>query len=205
MRVEFEEWARQAADAVERQWPRRRRLPGIVGTGANDTVEVSTKDTDGDVTHDKVRASASFIPGYHRFFDIAGIEAVHVQTGGGNDKVSMWGSVPADSVVEGGDGADTLYAGRRSILVGGAGADSLNGADGNDVLVPGVTSLAGDTGLLLAVLRGTLALDGAAVFDDGVADTVAGNKGLDTFYLSATDLLRDSYLDRDGPEAFYSV
>ena len=175
----------------------------VVGTGGADRVEVSTKDLNGDGRDDQVRVSGSFLP-ERLVFDINSVQAVHVRTGAGADKISVWETVPGDSVLEGGDGNDELAGGRRSLLIGGRGSDIVAGANGNDILVGGTTVFDGNTAALLNILGGTLALTPASVIDDGDSDSLNGHRGIDVFYLGALDVILDVYLNRDGPETIFT-
>jgi Ca2+-binding RTX toxin-like protein len=106
---------------------------------------------------------------------------------------------------------DTLLGGSgNDILIGGLGADTLRGNGGDDILIGGTTSYDSNVAALCAVLRewgrtdisystrvshlkggtgglnGAYALTTATVFDDGVADTLYGNAGLDWFFARKT-------------------
>jgi Ca2+-binding RTX toxin-like protein len=77
---------------------------------------------------------------------IAGFE---INTGAGDDVVTLGRTVPVPATIRGGDGDDTLIGGAGADkLVGGPGEDTLVGRGGNDLLVggPGLDSLNGGAG-----------------------------------------------------------
>jgi Ca2+-binding RTX toxin-like protein len=86
---------------------------------------------------------------------IAGFE---VNTGAGNDTVTLGRTVPVPATIRGGEGDDVLIGGAgNDKLIGGAGADELNGRAGSDLLIggsgddtliggPGEDSLVGGSG-----------------------------------------------------------
>jgi Ca2+-binding RTX toxin-like protein len=66
---------------------------------------------------------------------IAGFE---VNTGAGNDTVTLGRTVPVPATIRGGEGDDVLTGGAGADkLIGGPGNDELNGRGGNDVLIGG--------------------------------------------------------------------
>lgn len=66
---------------------------------------------------------------------IAGFE---INTGAGNDVVTLGKTVPVPATIRGGEGDDILTGGAGADkLMGGAGNDELNGRAGNDLLVGG--------------------------------------------------------------------
>jgi hypothetical protein len=125
----------------------------VVGTAGNDRVDVLPK-------NGLVRAGAGFLPGFYRFYDPATINKLFLAGGPGNDE---------------------LWAGQKSLLIGGTGADKVNGANGDDIAVASSTSFDTNLPALLAALANPLALVGN-VFDDGAADVLCGNKGTDSFF-----------------------
>jgi PKD repeat protein len=171
----------------------------VVGTGGADRIDVTTKDTNGDGRDDQVRLYASFLPD-RRAYDFGAVRNVYLVGGGGNDKLSVWDTVPADAILQGDDGNDELSGGRRSLLIGGRGADIVAGYTGNDILASGATAYDGNLPALLHILGGTLALTSSTVFDDGEIDSLHGDRGIDVFFLGANDVIRDIYMNRDGPE-----
>ena len=170
--------------------------PGISGRidgggGARDTLDYSARTTG--VTVNLQNGSATNVGG-----GISGIE--NVIGGGGNDLVV-------------GDAADNLLQGNggRDILIGALGADELDGGDGEDLLLGGATlydldmdawgSVANEWARVdrsyderIAQLQSgvgannAIRLDATTVFDDGSANRLAGDLGLDWFFLNATDL-----------------
>ena len=86
---------------------------------------------------------------------IAGFE---INTGLGNDTVTLSGTVPVPATIRGGEGDDVLVGGAAADkLIGGPGDDELNGRGGNDLLIggsgndtliggPGEDKLAGGSG-----------------------------------------------------------
>lgn len=77
---------------------------------------------------------------------IAGFE---INTGAGNDTVTLGRTVPMPATIRGGDGNDTLTGGAGpDKLIGGPGNDVLNGRGGNDLLIggPGDDTLIGGPG-----------------------------------------------------------
>jgi Ca2+-binding RTX toxin-like protein len=66
---------------------------------------------------------------------IAGFE---INTGAGNDTVTLGKTVPVPATIRGGEGDDVLTGGAGADkLIGGPGDDELNGRGGNDVLLGG--------------------------------------------------------------------
>ena len=66
---------------------------------------------------------------------IAGFE---INTGAGNDTVTLGKTVPVPATIRGGEGDDVLTGGTgNDKLIGGPGDDELNGRGGNDVLIGG--------------------------------------------------------------------
>jgi Ca2+-binding RTX toxin-like protein len=66
---------------------------------------------------------------------IAGFE---INTGVGNDDVTLGRSVPVPATIRGGEGDDVLTGGAgNDKLIGGPGDDELNGRAGNDLLIGG--------------------------------------------------------------------
>jgi Ca2+-binding RTX toxin-like protein len=66
---------------------------------------------------------------------IAGFE---INTGIGNDTVTLGRTVPVPATIRGGEGDDILTGGAGSDkLIGGPGDDELNGRGGNDMLIGG--------------------------------------------------------------------
>jgi Ca2+-binding RTX toxin-like protein len=167
----------------------------VVGTAADDGVIV--KPSGG-----QVAVSAAFIPGWHRILSAAAVTKVLIEGGGGNDRLSVYDTLPVPSVVDGGAGDDALSGGYSSLLIGGAGADRLTGAGGNDILVPCSTTLDGDVHALFAALSGIRILSATDLVDDAAADTLSGNRGRDVFFgrLSGTgvlDRISDYYRSAD--------
>jgi Ca2+-binding RTX toxin-like protein len=77
---------------------------------------------------------------------IAGFE---INTGAGNDVVTLGRTVPVPATIRGGEGDDTLTGGAGADkLLGGPGDDTLIGRGGNDLLVggPSVDTLVGGPG-----------------------------------------------------------
>jgi Ca2+-binding RTX toxin-like protein len=77
---------------------------------------------------------------------IAGFE---INTGAGNDVVTLGRTVPVPATIRGGEGDDVLTGGAGADkLIGGPGDDELIGRGGNDLLVggPGVDQLNGGSG-----------------------------------------------------------
>jgi hypothetical protein len=119
--------------------------------------------------------------------------------GDGNDQLD--GGNDAD-VLDGGDGSDKLY-GRNGadVLIGGLGFDTLYGGSGEDLMIGGVVFDDTDEGLYF-LLSDWLANSFdenittyrdqflSAVDDDGVGDTLYGERDADWFLLFAKDLVR---------------
>ena len=133
--------------------------------------------------------------------------------GAGRDRIDA-GS--GNDLVVGSDGDDWIYGGfGNDILIGGRGADELSGGFGSDLLVAGWTAFDDDSTALDrimqhwttddtyasrvaelrdgsgAMLAGTKLLANETVFDDDSVDRVRGSWGLDWFFASAQDRLRD--------------
>jgi Ca2+-binding RTX toxin-like protein len=99
----------------------------------------------------------------------------------------------------------------RDILIGGDGSDHLRGGADDDLLIGGATVWDNDLAALLQILTewtstdsytaridklrngtgGLPKLNATTVIDDGAADTLHGNQGLDWFFSGAGDKLPD--------------
>jgi Ca2+-binding RTX toxin-like protein len=71
---------------------------------------------------------------------LAGLDLIQVAVLGGDDSVSISSAVTLPAVVDGGSGKDNLNSSNApgSILIGGAGTDSLTGGSGRDILIGGL-------------------------------------------------------------------
>ncbi|MBY0459128.1 MAG: hypothetical protein K2V38_17470, partial [Gemmataceae bacterium] len=120
--------------------------------------------------------------------DITTTENVVMQTGGGNDTITVTalaGTAVRNVTMDGGDGDDILDGSAADVpllLTGGAGNDTLIGGSRNDTL------LGGDGNDTLTGGKGTDTLDGGAGDDvldegtkDGRQDVLIGGTGKDTF------------------------
>jgi Ca2+-binding RTX toxin-like protein len=124
------------------------------------------------------------------FIDIAGVEAVVMQTQSGDDTVTvnnLAGTGIKTVVADGGTGNDTVSGVNQTaasvsvVALGGDGDDTLTGGAGNDVLSGGAGNdkLAGGKGLdVLSGDAGDDTLDGGK---DGKKDILIGGSGSDTF------------------------
>jgi Ca2+-binding RTX toxin-like protein len=81
--------------------------------------------------------------------EAAAIAGFEINTGAGNDTVTLGRTVPVPATIRGGEGNDVLTGGAgNDKLIGGPGDDELNGRAGNDVLIggPGNDTLIGGPG-----------------------------------------------------------
>jgi Ca2+-binding RTX toxin-like protein len=81
--------------------------------------------------------------------EAAAIAGFEINTGAGNDTVTLGRTVPVPATIRGGEGDDVLTGGAgNDKLIGGAGNDELNGRGGNDMLIggPGEDKLNGGSG-----------------------------------------------------------
>jgi Ca2+-binding RTX toxin-like protein len=70
--------------------------------------------------------------------EAAAIAGFEVNTGAGNDTVTLGHAVPVPATIRGGEGEDVLTGGNgNDKLIGGPGNDELNGRGGNDLLIGG--------------------------------------------------------------------
>lgn len=150
-------------------------------TGNGDSFRLGADPTTGGVKFQRTNLVPFFI-------NITTTENVVMQTGGGNDTITVTalaGTGVKNVVMDGGDGNDTLDGSAANVtlqIFGGAGNDKLLGGTKNDVLV------GGDGNDTLSGGKGTDVLDGGAgndVLDDGVKDgaqdVLIGGTGADTF------------------------
>src|SRR5262249_42397590 len=148
-----------------------------------------------------------------------------------SDTLDAQGSTAANVLV-GGAGNDTLLGGSgNDILIGGKGSDTLQGNGGDDILIGGTTSYDANVAALCTLIRewgrtdasystrvnhlqggagglhGSYVLTALTVFDDGVADTLYGNAGMDWFFarLSGPSQKKDRVQDRGSTEVLTSL
>jgi hypothetical protein len=130
-------------------------------------------------------------------------------TGGVSNFENVKGGTGNDILV-GGAGINILSGNAgRDLLIGGLGADALTGDDDEDILIGGTTNFDSNWIALDALkaewtqgstyagrvnnlsngggVNGPYLLNSATVQDDGVADAVSGNGGLDWFFASVAD------------------
>jgi Ca2+-binding RTX toxin-like protein len=70
--------------------------------------------------------------------EAAAIAGFEINTGAGDDTVTLGRTVPVPATIRGGEGEDTLIGGAgNDKLIGGAGDDLLVGRGGNDLLIGG--------------------------------------------------------------------
>lgn len=145
--------------------------------------------------------------------------------GDGNDTISSSGS-SANNILAGGAGDDILTGGKdRDLLIGGAGRDQLNGQAGDDLLIAGSTDFDSYATALNALMsewspidanyttrishlngtatggrNGSYLLNANTVHDDGVADTLYGQSGMDWFLTSGTGASADVVNDKAATE-----
>ena len=125
----------------------------VIGSADGDSVTVSQQG------NGLFKVHASFLAENFRTVPVAGIQLLEIVMLGGNDKVTVSGSVDLPAVIDGGEGDDQLNGGNagsiligggdndkllggnaRDILIGGTDADRLNGNSGDDILIAGRTS-----------------------------------------------------------------
>lgn len=157
------------------------------------------------------QAQLTVIAGNH-FIDASTFAGQATLTGGtGND------------ILLGGTGSDMLEGGGgRNILIGGKGLDVLVGGVDDDLLIGGATKFAGNKAALNAIMQewssatpydmriahlfgtqtgganGSILLKVSTVFDDGLANSLTGELGLDWFFKGTGDAVND--LDNGGTE-----
>jgi Ca2+-binding RTX toxin-like protein len=140
----------------------------VTGTAAADVINVA-RNAAGDYV-------VSIGAGAAQTFPFAGVVAIRIDCGDGEDLVSIATGVHAPAEIHGGDGRDTLVAGGGDdLLFGDGGNDSLVSRGGNDVAVGGSGNdlLYGGTG------RDVL-IGGAG------SDVIAGESGDDILVGGAT-------------------
>src|SRR5262245_9374047 len=140
-----------------------------------------------------------------------GVGNDHLYGQAGND--TLVGGV-GNNIVVGGDGNDKVVARPgRNILIGGSGRDKLYGNALDDILIAGSTAHDEDDVALQAILdewtssnsyatrvdnirngggqNGAFVFDDTTVFDDGAADNLVGDGGLDWFFVGLGDKIKD--------------
>jgi hypothetical protein len=123
------------------------RITAIQGGGNGDWLDYSLFPAANPVHVNLTTGSATNVGG-----GAAGAAAGIKNAIGGSGSDSLIAS-NAGSILIGGAGADTLAGGGRSILIGGAGADSMTGGGADDVLISGTTSFDMDKAALTAILN----------------------------------------------------
>ncbi len=112
---------------------------GVVGN----TLYVIGTDNDDRVTINQAgsvyKVHADFLAtGNFRDVPLAGISRIVVQTGDGNDQVTISGGVTLPALIDGGEGDDKLNGGNGlNIILGGGGNDQINGGSARDILIGG--------------------------------------------------------------------
>jgi Ca2+-binding RTX toxin-like protein len=150
----------------------------ILGTSANDQITVSRSKTKVTVTEKTVQVSGNqtiiTLLG-KKSFAISAVDQVFIQTGDGDDTVSLTGSktnpFSFPATLDGGNGLDRLTGGAGADrLVGGPGNDRLTGGAGNDTLIgdAGGDRLYGNDG-------------NDQLFGGADADQLTGGNGSDLF------------------------
>src|SRR5262249_32259384 len=105
----------------------------VFGTDGDDHVTINQEG------NGLLKVHASFFPdGNFKTFNTADVSQIVVALNGGNDDVTVAGSVAIPAVLDGGTGDDRLNAGAGpSLLLGGDGNDVLIGGGGRNLMVGG--------------------------------------------------------------------
>jgi uncharacterized protein (TIGR03118 family) len=102
-------------------------------------------------------------------FDAASVHTIHVQGFAGNDSIQVSSAIKTKSILDGGAGNDSIYAGGGpDALLGGPGDDALFGGPGRDLLI-------GGTGKdkLHGNINSDILIGGSTTHDDNNADLLA--------------------------------
>lgn len=160
-------------------------IPDLTTPDPNDTGNGDSFRLDADPTTGGAKFQRTNLVPF--FIDITTSETVVMQTGGGNDTITVTalaGTGIRNVVLDGGDGNDVLDGSKADVtlqIFGGAGDDKLTGGSKSDTL------LGGDGNDSLSGGKGTDTLDGGNGNDtldagkDGSQDVVTGGAGTDTF------------------------
>ncbi len=186
----------------------------INGGGGENTLSYALYTTP--VTVNLATGSATgIVGGVSNLQNVTGGSANDILLGNGLRNLLVGGG--GSNILVGNDGNDVLTGGAlQDLLIGGRGADTIYGGGGDDLLIGGYTSHDGNITSLIALLNewkstssydlriahltgttknglnGTVLLKASTVFDDGVADTLAGDAGRDWFFAKlANDLISD--------------
>jgi ELWxxDGT repeat protein len=105
----------------------------IIGTAGDDQVMINKEGAG------QLQVHASFFATNHRTYDLAGISEILIIMCGGDDQVSVGGSVDLKTTIDGGEGNDHLNGGSgTNLILGGAGNDHINGGTARDILIGGL-------------------------------------------------------------------
>ncbi len=161
-------------------------IPDLTTADPNDTGNGDSFRLDADPTTGGAKFQRTNLIPF--FINITSSETVVMQTGGGNDTITVGalaGTGVKNVVADGGDGSDVLNGAAATTalqLFGGLGDDLLSGGSKDDVLA------GGDGNDTLAGGKGTDTLDGGAGNDalddgmkDGRQDVLIGGTGADRF------------------------
>jgi Calx-beta domain/PKD domain/RTX calcium-binding nonapeptide repeat (4 copies) len=122
--------------------------------------------------------------------------AVAFHGGNGNDTLLMSSTAVVASVLVGGAGNDTLTGGNGpDILVGGLGIDSLNGGGGNDIVIGNKVAYEDDLNAMrmLRLEWGRTDISPAQRMDHLTGMLGGGQNG--TYYLNPTTIMEDNAID----------
>jgi hypothetical protein len=130
----------------------------------------------------------------------AGITSILAVLCAGDDQFTTAGSIDVLTIVDGGEGNDSLDGPNgggiliggpgndqlnggwaRDLLIGGDGADRIVANKGDDLIVAGTTLFDSNYAALPAVRTGAIPLNDTNTFDDGDLDVLTGSAGVDTF------------------------
>jgi Ca2+-binding RTX toxin-like protein len=142
------------------------------GGGASTTVTVA------DATGHPISPGAGCTANTASSVTCGGVSRILARTGGGDDDVTITGSIPA--TVLGGAGADVIVGGSAGdLLFGNGGSDEIHGGNGSDVLVGGVGAddMYGDGGSDSVGYRGHALQPVSVTLFDGLANDGGPGEG----------------------------